>query len=100
LHTFDSVAATITARKIITLVLGIILLTRTIISFYQTSSLSSSFIRNAQAQSIDTLLEDIDCNNNNLNENDISIEIGRNTLQKNTKFIHDIHNNYKILSYQ
>ena len=61
------------ARKAITLVLGIIMLTGTITSFYQ-SSLSSSFIRNAQAQSVDKVLEDIDCDNININGNDISID--------------------------
>jgi hypothetical protein len=70
LHRFESVAAVATARKIITLLLGIILLTGTITSFYT----SSSFIRNAQAQSVDKLLEDIDCDNINLNGNDISID--------------------------
>jgi hypothetical protein len=72
LYTFESdVAATITARNIITLVLGIFFLTGTITLFYTSSS---SFIRNAQAQSQDTFLEDIDCDNINLNGNDISID--------------------------
>ena len=73
---FESVvAATAPARKIVTLLLGVILLTGTITSFYQSSSsLSTSFITNAQAQSIDKLLEDIDCDNINLNGNDISID--------------------------
>jgi len=70
---FDFAAAS-TARKSITLILGIILFTGTITSFYTSSS--SSFIRNAQAQSVDNVLDDIDCDNINLNlnGNDISID--------------------------
>ena len=64
---------TATARKAITLVLGIIMLTGTITSFYTTSS-SSSFIKTAQAQSVDKGLEDIDCDNINLNGTDIPID--------------------------
>jgi hypothetical protein len=64
---FDITAATV--RKTITLVLGIIMLTGTITSIYSSSLF---FITKAQAESVDTLLEDIDCENINLNGNDIS----------------------------
>ncbi|HET8792321.1 MAG TPA: hypothetical protein VFM31_00895, partial [Nitrososphaeraceae archaeon] len=63
-----------TARKSITLILGIILLTGTITSFYQSLTLSSPFIKNAQAQSLDNVLENLDCDNININGNDISID--------------------------
>ena len=74
MNRFDFAAATISARKSITLFLGIILLTGTIASFYPSSlSTSSSFIKDVQAQSLDKLIEDIDCDNINLNGNDIDI---------------------------
>jgi hypothetical protein len=65
-----------TARKSITLIiLGIILLTGTITSFYHPSAFSSSsFLKNAQAQSVNKSLEDINCDNINLNVNDIYID--------------------------
>ncbi len=68
MHRFKSVAATAPARKIITQVLGIILLTGTITSLYS----SSSYITKAQAQSVDKLIDDIDCDNIDLNGNDIN----------------------------
>ena len=53
---------TVTARKFFTLVLGIFLLTETIVSFYQSSS---SILTDLQVKSIDNLLKDIDCDNIN-----------------------------------
>ncbi|HEX5186820.1 MAG TPA: hypothetical protein VFV86_08015, partial [Nitrososphaeraceae archaeon] len=62
----------VATRKAFSLFLTITLVSATITSFYTSSS--SLFIRNAQAQPIDKVLEDIDCDNINLNGNDISID--------------------------
>ena len=57
------------ARKAISLFLSIVLFTGTITSFY-----TLSFIQYAQALSVNKVLEDIDCDNININGNDISID--------------------------
>jgi hypothetical protein len=64
------IAGTATARKIITLVLGIILLSVTVTSLYSSSSF---FINNAQAQFV-VNVEDLDCDNININGNNIYID--------------------------